>query len=219
MTGEKNKTMKAPLYSLEGKKKKDLDLDPAIYGGRVNERLLQLVQKAYAANLRRGTASTKVRKEVRGGGKKPWRQKGTGRARAGSSRSPLWKGGGVVFGPHPRSYGVAMPKGMRKRALVSALALRAKQKNLLVLEDGEMKTPKTQEWAGVVKSLPLNRKKTLCVVKEVSKNLKRASRNMSKWVELRRVSDFNAYHVLKREKLLIQQGALPLIEKALGGKA
>ena len=105
--------MNAPLYSKAGKKQKDVELNAAIFGARVNRRLLALVDKALAANLRHGTASTKTRKDVRGGGKKPWKQKGTGRARAGSIRSPIWRGGGTVFGPHPRSYYVNLPRGMK----------------------------------------------------------------------------------------------------------
>src|SRR4051812_39068901 len=101
--------MKAPLYSKEGKKQDEVVLNPEVFAARINRRLLELVRNAYSANLRHGTADTKTHKEVRGGGKKPWRQKGTGRARSGSTRSPIWKGGGVVFGPHPRSYYVAMP--------------------------------------------------------------------------------------------------------------
>src|SRR5574343_1491268 len=96
--------MKALLYSKEGKKKVEVVLNPAVYGVRINDRLLELVRNAYSANLRKGTVDTKTRGEVRGGGKKPWKQKGTGRARHGSPRSPIWVGGGTVFGPHPRDY-------------------------------------------------------------------------------------------------------------------
>ncbi len=214
--------MKAVIYSKDGHKKGEAVLNPGIYAARVNKRLIELVQNAYAANLRHGTADTKTRKEVRGGGKKPWRQKGTGRARHGSIRSPIWKGGGVTFGPHPRSYFVALPKMMRVQALISALSLRGEQKNIMLLEDVKLETPKTKEWVGIVKALPLSGRRILCVVKDINTNLERASRNLSALVEVKRASDLNAYHVLQREKILIEEEALPVIESRLlpaGGSA
>ncbi|MDD5216923.1 MAG: 50S ribosomal protein L4 [Candidatus Omnitrophica bacterium] len=209
--------MKAPLYSKEGHKKGEVVLNPEIYGTRVNQRLLHLVRTAYAANLRSGTANTKIRKEVQGGGKKPWRQKGTGRARAGSIRSPIWKGGGVVFGPHPRDYTVHMGKTMRSKAIVSALSLRAGEKSIVVIEDLALETPKTKEWVEIMKALPVKDKKVLCVVRAIGTNLKRASRNYKKVVELKLVNELNAYHILQREKLLIEQEALPILETRLLG--
>jgi large subunit ribosomal protein L4 len=211
--------MKAPVYSKEGKKKGEVVLNPEIYAARVNARLLELVHKAYAANLRHGTADTKTRKEVRGGGKKPWRQKGTGRARHGSIRSPIWKGGGVTFGPHPRDYFVPMPQTMRRKAIISALSLKAQQKNLILLEDVSLQTPKTKEWAEICHALPLQGKRAVCVVKDVDLNLGRASQNLENWVELRRANDLNAFHILQREKLLIEQGALPMLESRLATAA
>ena len=207
--------MKVPLYSKQGKKKAEVVLNPEIYAAKVNERLLHLIQKAYAANLRHGTADTKTRKEVRGGGKKPWRQKGTGRARHGSIRSPIWKGGGTTFGPHPRDYFVSLPQSMRRQAIISALSLKADQKNLMLIEDVKLETPKTKEWVAIVTSLPLQNKRVLCVVKDIDSHLKRASRNVNRMVTLTRANDLNAYHILQREKILIEQDALPVIESRL----
>ena len=207
--------MKAIVYSKAGNKKSEVVLNPEIFAARVNTRLLELVKNAYSANLRHGTADTKVRKEVRGGGKKPWRQKGTGRARHGSTRSPIWKGGGTVFGPHPRSYFVNLPKTMKDKALISALSLRGDQKSLILLEDVKLQSPKTKEWIEVVRALPLEGKKTICVVKEVTENLERASRNVSKLVEIRRASDVNAFHILQREKVVLEQGAIAVLEGRL----
>lgn len=207
--------MKAPLYSKQGNKKKEVVLNPDIYAVRVNQRLLELVHKAFAANLRHGTVNTKVRKEVRGGGKKPWKQKGTGRARAGSSRSPIWRGGGIVFGPHPRNYNVHLSQTTKERALVSALSLRGGQKSLVLLEDTQLETAKTKEWIEIFKSLPLQGKRTLCVVKEIDSNIKRASGNAERMVEVKSAKEFNAYHVLQKEKIVISQDALPLIEERL----
>jgi large subunit ribosomal protein L4 len=207
--------MKAPFYTKQGNKKKEVVLNPKIYAARVNERLLELVRRAFAANLRRGTHDTKVRKEVRGGGKKPWKQKGTGRARAGSSRSPIWRGGGTVFGPHPRNYFVPLPKKMRDSALISALSLKGKQKKIMVVEDVTIETPKTKEWAEIMRALPIGGRKTLCVVKEIGPHLMRAGRNLERWVQIKSVRDVNAYHVLERERLLIEENALPVIEERL----
>ncbi|OGW78958.1 MAG: 50S ribosomal protein L4 [Omnitrophica bacterium GWA2_52_8] len=209
--------MKAIVYSKNGHKKKEIVLNPEIYAARVNKRLLELVRNAYAANLRHGTASTKTRKEVRGGGKKPWKQKGTGRARHGSIRSPIWKGGGTVFGPHPRSYYVALPTTMRKQALISALSLRGQSKSVVVLEDVKLDQPKTREWSQVVKRLPLDGKRSLCVVKAFDENLKRASRNLTHRVHVCEARDVNARDVLQREKLIIEQDALPVLEARLLG--
>lgn len=207
--------MKAVVYSKSGNKKNEIVLNPEIFGSRINERLLELVQNAFAANLRKGTVDTKTRKEVRGGGKKPWKQKGTGRARHGSSRSPIWKGGGTVFGPHQRDYTVHLSKATRNAALVSALSLRASEKGVLVVEDMGLDTGKTKEFADIVKSLPLQEKRTYCVVKEIGENLRRASRNMRGLIEVLPASDLNAYHVLQRERLLIEQEALPVLESRL----
>ena len=190
-------------------------MKPEIFSSRVNRRLLELIQKAFSANQRHGTAATKTRKDVRGGGKKPWRQKGTGRARHGSSRSPIWKGGGTVFGPHPRSYFVRLSKVMRDQALISALSLRGDQKNIMLLEDTKLTAPKTKEWVSILEALPLGKKRAVCVVKDFDQNLKRASRNVAGKVDIRTAGDLNAYHVMGREKLIIEQEALPVIEERL----
>lgn len=208
--------MKAPLYSKEGHKKGEVILKPEIFGARVNARLLELVRNAYAANLRRGTASTKTRKEVRGGGKKPWKQKGTGRARHSSIRSPIWRGGGTTFGPKPRSYYVALPASMRRSAIISALSLKAQEKKLMVVEDFGLETPKTRELVGILNALKTRTRKTLCIVHELSGNLNRASRNLGPVLEIRKASDFNARDVLQKERLMIEQAAVLAIETRLG---
>jgi large subunit ribosomal protein L4 len=211
--------MKAPIYSREGKKKGEVVLNPEIFAARVNARLLELIRNAYSANLRRGTADTKVRKEVSGGGKKPWKQKGTGRARHGSTRSPIWRGGGTVFGPHPRNYYVAMPRTMRRQALVSALSLKGVQKNIFLLEDFKLEAPKTKEWAEIVKSLPLEGKRALCVVREIEPNLARASQNMLNLIEICEAKNVNAYDILQREKLILEENAVAIIESRINAVA
>ncbi|HOW88158.1 MAG TPA: 50S ribosomal protein L4 [Candidatus Omnitrophota bacterium] len=211
--------MKVLLYSREGKKKQEVVLNPDIYGVRANDRLLELVRNAYAGNLRKGTADTKTRGEVRGGGKKPWKQKGTGRARHGSTRSPIWVGGGTVFGPHPRDYSVSLSKTIRNQALKVMLSKRAGEKNLMLLEALKLETPKTKEFAAIVKALPIPEKRALYVVKETTPNLKRASRNMRERVEVKTAAEFSAYDVMQREKIVIDEAAVELIEKRLAVKA
>ena len=211
--------MKVLLYSREGKKKQEVVLNPEIYGVRANDRLLELVRNAYAGNLRKGTADTKTRGEVRGGGKKPWKQKGTGRARHGSTRSPIWVGGGTVFGPHPRDYSVSLSKTIRNQALKVMLSKRAGEKNLMLLEALKLETPKTKEFAAIVKALPIPEKRALYVVKETTPNLKRASRNMRERVEVKTAAEFSAYDVMQREKIVIDEAAVELIEKRLAVKA
>ena len=207
--------MKVLLYSKEGKKKQEVVLNPEIYGVRANDRLLELVRNAYSGNLRKGTVDTKTRGEVRGGGKKPWKQKGTGRARAGSSRSPIWVGGGTVFGPHQRDYTVNLSKTIRNLALRVMLSKRAGEKNLILLEALKLETPKTKEFSVIAKALPVLKKRALYVVKEATTNLKRASLNMRERIEVKTAADFTAYDVMQREKLVIDEAALELIEKRL----
>lgn len=204
--------MKALVYSKKGNKKGEIVLNPEIFAARVNARLLELIRNAYSANLRHGTHDTKTHKEVSGGGKKPWKQKGTGRARQGSTRSAQWRGGGTVFGPHPRSYYVNLPKTMRRQALISAFSFRGDQKNIIVLESAQLDSPKTKEWAEIVKSLPLEGKRALCVVKDLELNLQRASQNMLNQIDVRRASDVNAFDVLQREKIILEQDAIAVIE-------
>jgi large subunit ribosomal protein L4 len=207
--------MKVLLYSKEGKKKQEVVLNPEIYGVRTNDRLLELVRNAYSGNLRKGTVDTKTRGEVSGGGKKPWKQKGTGRARHGSTRSPIWVGGGTTFGPHQRDYTVNLSKAIRNQALRVMLSKRAGEKNLMLLEPVKLEAPKTKEFAAIVKALPVLKKRALYVVKEATPTLKRASRNMRERVEVKEAADFTAYDVMQREKLVIDEAALELIEKRL----
>ncbi len=211
--------MKALLYSKEGKKKVEVVLNPAVYGVRINERLLELVRYAYSANLRKGTVDTKTRGEVRGGGKKPWKQKGTGNARHGSIRSPIWVGGGTVFGPHQRDYSVKLSQAVRKQAISVMLSKRAGEKGIMILESLKLETPKTKVFAGIVNALPIQKKRALYVVKDFSANLKKAGRNLRDFVDIKSASEFSAYDVMQREKLIIDEDAIETIEKRLLGAA
>ena len=209
--------LKATVYRQDGKEAGELNLNETVFGARVNRRLLELVLIAYAGNQRRGTHDTKERGEVRGGGKKPWRQKGTGRARHGSRRSPLWRGGGTTFGPHPRDYDTNLPDGMKRNALISALSLKQGEGNILFLEDAQLKAPKTKELVGIIEALELDDSKTLFVVDSMTENLKRASNNLKEFFSIKLARDVNAYHIQRRRKLLIEKQALLTIERrALG---
>ena len=208
---------KATIYKKDGKKAGELELNADVFEAPVNHRLLLLVLKAFAGNQRRGTHDTKERAEVRGGGKKPWKQKGTGRARHSSRRSPIWRGGGITFGPHPRDYDTNLPNGMKRSALVSALSLKHKEQNLLLLDSANLAQPKTKELIGVIKALGLKESRTLFIVESMDENLKRASRNVQELFSIRLARDVNAYHIQRRKKLLIEKQAVPTLEKrALG---
>lgn len=208
---------KAPVLKQDGKQAGQVELNDAVFEAPINERLLQLVLKAFAGNQRRGTHSTKDRAAVRGGGKKPWKQKGTGRARHSSRRSPIWKGGGIVFGPHPRSYDTNLPDTMKQAALVSALSLKKKEDNLLFLDDLSLKQAKTKELAGVIEALKLPDSRTLFIVNAMDEKLKRASSNLKETFSVKLARNVNAYHILRRKKLLIDKQALSTLERrALG---
>ena len=210
---------KAIIYKKDGTENGALELNPSVFDAPVNTRLLELVLKAYAGNQRRGTHETKGRAEVRGGGRKPWKQKGTGRARQGSRRAPQWRGGGTVFGPHPRSYDTALPDGMKQKALVSALSLKYKEGNLLLLEDVSLKEAKTKWLVQMIKALGIHNSRTLFIVDSVDEKLKRASQNLKELFSVRLARDVNAYHIQRRKKLLIEKQAVSALERRALGEA
>ncbi len=210
---------KGNLFRQDGKQAGEIELNDSVFQARINERLLQLVLKAFAGNQRRGTADTKGRAEVRGGGKKPWKQKGTGRARHSSRRSPIWRGGGTTFGPTPRSYDTRLSDSMKQSALVSALSLKKKEDNILFLQDLSLKEAKTKEMANVIKALNLNDSRTLFIVNAMDEKLKRASGNLKEVFSVKLARNVNAYHILRRKKLLIDKQALPTLERRALGEA
>ena len=192
------------------------DLDPKIFDGNVNKAVLYQVINMYQANKRQGNASTKTRANVRGGGRKPWKQKGTGRARVGSIRSPLWKGGGVVFGPHPRDYSYTLSKSIRDEALRSSLNAKQNENQLVVVDNLTVDKPKTKEFKKILSNLKLNHK-TLFVFDRIDENLKLASRNLSE-VSLKNASDLNALDVLSFNALVVTKSALSILTKRLSGE-
>lgn len=206
---------KVPVYKLDGSQSGEMELPPAIFEATVNKRLLQLALVAYAGNQRRGTHDTKERKEVSGGGKKPWRQKGTGRARQGSTRAPQWRGGGTVFGPTPRDYDTKLSQAMREQALISALSSKRKEEHVMVIESMDLSEAKTKGLVRAIKAWKLDGVRTVCVVAQPGENLKRASRNLHEIFLVKRPGDLNAYHVMRRRQFLIEKAAITLLEKRL----
>jgi len=195
-----------------GSKVAEHELKSDIYEGRINEPLFYEVVKMQLANRRRGTASTKTRAEVRGGGAKPWRQKGSGRARAGTSTSPLWRHGGTVFGPKPRDYSYRMPKKAVRGALKSALRLKVKENRLKVFDSLELDEPRTKAALKVFEKSGLT--SALIVVDGENPNLKLGVRNLPGFKVLD-AGAINVYDILRHEDLVITRGALEKVEGIL----
>jgi len=206
------------VYNLEGKPVSQIELDPEVFDGKVNEALLYQVINMYLANKRKGTASTKTRGEVSGGGKKPWRQKGTGRARHGSIRSPLWRGGGVVFGPHPRDYHYKVPHKMKISALKSVLNIRLKENNLKIVDVLSLNDHKTKSLLSVLFNLGLYKKKekpikTIMLLDKKDQNIERAGRNLN-FLKIILAKDVNALDLLNYQMALFSVSSLKqLIER------
>ena len=200
------------ILNKSGKQVDTMKIDGNIWTQEINKDLLHRIVVMSLARRRFGTASTKIRSEVRGGGRKPWRQKGTGRARAGSIRSPLWRGGGVVFGPHPRDYSYSLPKKIKNKALIQAIVSKINEKDLIILSDLKIETHKTKEVAHLLKKLKLTKRKSLLVDKSPDGVLKRTARNISN-LELTTAKDLNAYDVLKNDKVIFTKEAFLEIER------
>lgn len=200
------------VYDVNHAKVGEVDLPEDIFAVPVAGHILHEVVKMQLACRRAGTASTKGRAEVRGGGRKPWRQKGTGRARAGSSRSPLWRGGGVVFGPKPRSYAYTVPKKVRRLALKMALSSKLAEGKLLILDQYPFDKPKTKDFVKVVNNFQIN--KGLFVTPEANEVLTLSSRNVP-YMQVMRPEGLNVYDILRYEHLVLFQPAISQIEARL----
>lgn len=198
------------LYNVKGENLGKVKLPDDIFVDKVNRVLLHEVVVMHLANKHKGLASTKTKGEVSGGGAKPWRQKGTGRARAGSNRSPIWRHGGVTFGPRPRSYKYSMPYKKKRIALKGALTVKLKDKKIVVLESIEAVEPKTKVFNKVLDKLNAG-EKTVFVVKNISDSLKRSSHNIPT-VKVLAVSSLNTYDVINCDKLIITRDALEPLE-------
>ena len=198
------------LFNQEGKQVGDIQLDNNVFGVEVNTDAIHQVVVALLANKRQGTQSAKTRAEVRGGGIKPWRQKGTGRARQGSIRSPQWIKGGIVFAPKPRDYRVSVPKSMRRVAMKSALTSKVQENQMVVLETLSFEAPKTKNMVEVLKAF--DAKKTLIITGESNEVLYKSARNIAD-VQIMPVNNINVYDLLKFEKLIITKDAVSKIEE------
>ena len=205
--------LKVAVYNQEGKQVKDTELNELVFGIEPNEAIVHSVLVNYLANQRQGTQSTKTRAEVRGGGRKPWRQKGTGRARQGSIRAPQWRGGGVVFGPTPRSYTFKLNRKVRQLALKSALSQKVIDNEMTVLDTITLNAPKTKDMIKVLENLEANRK-TLIVMDEVNENVTLSARNIP-GVKVIDSKGLNVYDILDCTKLVITEGAIKAVEEVL----
>lgn len=205
---------KTALLSLKGEKIKDIKLDDNVWGITPNDQVIYESINLFMANRRQGTHSTKTRSEVSGGGRKPWRQKGTGNARQGSIRAPQWVGGGVVFGPNSnRNYTKKMNKKERRLALKSALTYKANDKAIIVVDKFDAETNKTKDMLKVLEGLNVTGK-TLIVTAELTENLILATRNIAD-IKLVLANELNTYDVLYCEKMIITEDAVKYVEEVL----
>ena len=202
---------KIDVYNMEGKKVSDVELNDNVFGIEPNEAVVHSVLVNYLANQRQGTQSTKTRSEVSGGGRKPWRQKGTGRARQGSIRAPQWIKGGIALGPRPRSYKYTVNKKERRLAIRSVLSSKVLENNLVVLDKAEMKEIKTQAMVKTLANLKVEGK-TLILLPEKNENVQKSARNI-KNVKTTLVNTINVYDLLKYNKLVVTLDAVKKLEE------
>ena len=205
---------KVSVLSQTGASVGEIELNDAIFGITPNEAVLFDAVIAQRASLRQGNHKVKNRSEVAGGGRKPWRQKGTGRARQGSIRSPQWRGGGVVFGPTPRSYSYKLPKKVRRLALKSALSAKVLEQNFVVLDVLNLDAPKTKDFAAILKALEIN-KKALFVTAELNENVALSARNIP-GVTVLTATGINVLDLLGHEKVVFTKDAVNKVEEVLG---
>lgn len=208
-SAEKKGSSSIPMFNSKGKEVGKFELNKDLFSGDVNQGVLYQAILMYNANLRRGTASTKTRGEVSGGGKKPYRQKGTGRARAGSTRSPLWRHGGTTFGPKPRDFHYTLPKKITRLALLSSLNSKMNDEKLIGIESVEISEPKTKHFQAIVDALKL-KGKSLFVMDAIDDKVKRASKNIE-CVSIKNYRDFNMLDVLKSDNVVMSKPALEKI--------
>lgn len=198
------------MYNMSGKEVGSIDLNDNIFGVEVNEHVVHMVVVQYLANQRQGTKCTKTRAEVRGGGRKPWRQKGTGRARQGSIRSPQWKGGGVVFAPKPRDFSFKLNKKVKRLALKSALSSKVAENKLIVLDELKLDSIKTKDMAEILNNL--NLKKALLVMEGSNKNVMLSARNIPH-VKTAAVGTINVYDILKFDTFVVTKEAVEKMQE------
>ena len=201
---------KVSVYNIEGKVVGDMELNDAVFGVEVNEHLVHMAVVSQLANNRQGTQSAKTRSDVRGGGRKPWRQKGTGHARQGSTRAPQWTGGGVVFAPKPRDYSFKMNKKEKNIALKSALTSRVAENKIIVLDSIKFEEIKTKNMVAVLDNLKVN--KALVVLNDNDQNVVLSARNIPN-VKTASTNTINVYDILKYDQLIVTKDAVATIEE------
>jgi len=200
--------MKLDVYKIDGNQAGDsIELSEEVFGIEPNDHVIYLAVKAYLANRRQGTHKTKERNEVRGGGRKPWKQKGRGTARAGTIRSPIWIGGGTIFGPKPRSYRQKLNKKVKKLARKSALSHKAKANQIMVVEDFKLDLPKTKDFENILDALKIKGKKTLLLTHDHQENLYKSGKNINK-VSVLEAQKASTYDLLNNQVLLLQKSAV-----------
>jgi large subunit ribosomal protein L4 len=206
--------MEVPVYSIEGKEIGKIELSSSVFESPIHEHAVYLAVKQYLANQRQGTHKTKSRGEVAGSTKKPWKQKGTGGARAGHKRSPLWRHGGTVFGPQPRDYSQKLNEKVKQLARRSALSAKLKDNSILVLQNFTMNSPKTKTIYQILKNLGIQDERVLFVLnnQDSKDNIYLSGRNIPN-LELNRVYDLNTYQIVKSDKLLILESAVEYINQ------
>jgi large subunit ribosomal protein L4 len=202
----------ARCYGQDGKEKESRELPAAVFGAEVNEHLLYEAVRAYRANQRQGNASTKERADVSASGAKPYRQKGTGRARAGTRQSPIWRGGGVVFGPHPRDYRIDLPKKIKRQALLSALSKRAGNGDIMLIDDLDYPEPKTKTMAGLLRNMDSDNKKILLLLGEIRETVIKSARNIHN-LKTTLGHLVSVYDVLWADKIIITESAMRKMEE------
>ena len=198
------------VYNIEGKEVDKLELNDSVFGVEINEHLVHMAVVGQLANNRQGTQSAKTRSEVSGGGRKPWRQKGTGHARQGSTRSPQWTGGGVVFAPKPRDYSVKMNKKEKQLAMKSALTSKVQEEKLVVVDELKMDEIKTKKFVEIMSNL--NAAKALVVTKDVEENVVCSANNVPD-VKTATTNEINVYDILKYDTLVLTKDAVAAIEE------
>jgi len=200
------------VVNMDNKETGKVDLPKKLFDGPVRIDLIHEAVKNYLANQRQGNASTKTKGLVMGGGKKPWRQKGTGRARAGSIRSPLWRGGGTVFGPLTRDYSYKLPKKVKRKALYAAFTSKLQNESIIVINEVVINEPKTRLVKKFLETMQLDNKRVLLVVDKRDRNLELASRNLY-LVKVAKASDLNVYDLLYYEKMILTMKAVNLLKE------
>ena len=198
------------VYNMEGKEVGSIELNDAVFGVEVNEHLVHMAVVNQLANNRQGTQSAKTRSEVSGGGRKPWRQKGTGHARQGSTRAPQWTGGGVVFAPKPRDYSFKMNKKEKRLALLSALSSKVNDSKIVVLDEFKLDEIKTKKFAEVMNNLKVS--KALVVLEGENKNVVLSGRNIPT-VKVSAANEINTYDILKYDTLVVTKAAVARLEE------